>query len=200
MEKDESQRTSATLLGKLRRDPKDEIAWVDFVARYRPLILAWSRGWRLQDSDAEDVTQAVLLKLNRLMPTFVYDPAGSFRGWLRTLARHAWHDLVSERRRIATAKSNTHLDDLFENARAGDDLVEQIEQEFRRELMDQAVALVRPRVAARSWDAFRLTALEGQTGATAAAQLGMTIARVYVAKSEIKKMIQDQVRRLEASE
>ena len=56
MPEDHSSRTSVTLLGRLRQDPKDQAAWNDFVARYQPKILEWCRGWRLQESDAHDVT------------------------------------------------------------------------------------------------------------------------------------------------
>jgi RNA polymerase sigma factor (sigma-70 family) len=200
MADDDSRGTSASLLVRLRHNPKDQVAWSEFVARYRPLILAWCRGWRLQESDAEDVTQAVLLKLNRLMETFVYDPSGSFRAWLKTLAHHAWRDLVSDRTRLGVGSGDSRLSELFDNLHAGDELVEQIDQEFRRGLMDQAVAFVRPRVSPRIWDAFRLTALEGQSGAAVAAQLEMQVSHVYVAKSKVKKLIRDEIRRLEASE
>ena len=90
MPDDDPLKTSLTLLDRLRRDPKDQAAWSEFVARYGPRILRWCRGWGLQESDAQDVTQDVLLKLNGLMARFVYDPSGSFRGWLKTLAHHAW--------------------------------------------------------------------------------------------------------------
>ena len=136
MAHDDSLATSASLLGRLRRNPKDQVAWSEFVARYRPLVLEWCRRWRLQDSDAEDVTQAVLLKLNRLMETFVYDPSGSFRAWLKTLAHHAWRDLVSDRARISVGGGDSRLGELFDNLQAGDDLVEQLDQEFRRGLVD----------------------------------------------------------------
>jgi RNA polymerase sigma-70 factor (ECF subfamily) len=189
--------TSITLLGRLRQDPIDQAAWNDFVARYQPKILRWCRGWRLQESDAHDVTQAVLVKLSRLMATFVYDPSRSFRGWLKTLAHHAWRDLVDERRRYERGSGDSRMREFFENLEAGDDLVRQLEEEFRAELMEEAMARVRPRVAPRTWEAFRLTALEGRTGAAAAAQLDMKIARVYVAKSEVKKMIKHEIKSLE---
>jgi RNA polymerase sigma-70 factor, ECF subfamily len=84
-------RTSVTLLGRLRNDPKDQAAWNDFVARYEPTILQWCRGWRLQDSDARDVTQNVLLKLQGSLGKSAYDPSKSFRGWLKTLSpARAW--------------------------------------------------------------------------------------------------------------
>ena len=92
------------------------------------------------------------------------------------------------------------MGELLENIEAADGLVLQLEEEFRRELLDEAIAHVRPRVAPRTWDAFRLTALEGCSGAAAAAQLQMKAAHVYVAKSEVKMMIRDEVRRLEGSE
>lgn len=94
---DHPSRTSVTLLGRLRQDATDAAAWNDFVARYEHKILECCRGWGLQESDARDLTQDVLLKLHRLLAKFAYDPSRSFRGWLRTLAHHAWRDLVGDR-------------------------------------------------------------------------------------------------------
>ena len=200
MPEDHPSQTSSTLLGRLRRDPRDQAAWNDFVARYQPRILDWCRGWGLQESDAQDVTQDVLLKLSRSMATFVYDRSRSFRGWLKTIAHHAWRDLVAERKRAGVGSGDSRMGELLDNIQAGDDLVQQLEEEFRRELLDEAMARVRPRVAPRTWDAFRLTALEGCSGAAAAAQLQMKAAHVYVAKSEVKMMIREEVRRLEGTE
>jgi DNA-directed RNA polymerase specialized sigma24 family protein len=75
-------------------------------------------------------------------------------------------------------------------------LVQHLEEDFRLELMDQAMARVWPRVEPRTWDAFRLTALEGWSGATAADRLEMNITRVYSAKSEVKRMIRAEIRKL----
>jgi RNA polymerase sigma factor (sigma-70 family) len=189
-------RTSVTLLGRLRHDPKDQAAWKDFVARYEPTILQWCRGWRLQDSDARDVTQNVLLKLQGLMGRFAYDPSRSFRGWLKTLTHHAWYELVAERKRGWIGSGDSRMRELFESVEAGDDLDRRLEEEFHRELMEQAMVLVRPRVASRTWEAFRLTALEGSSGAIVAAQLEMNITHVYTAKSMVKRMIRDEIRKL----
>jgi RNA polymerase sigma factor (sigma-70 family) len=191
-----SSRTSVTLLARLRQDPRDQAAWNEFVARYQPKILQWCRGWRLQESDARDVTQDVLLKLHGLLAKFAYDPSRSFRGWLKTLTHHAWRELVDDRKRGGIGSGDSRMSELFENIQAGDDLDQHLEAEFHRELMEQAMVLVRPRVAARTWDAFRLTALEGCSGATAASRLEMNITRVYTAKSEVKRMIRDEIRKL----
>jgi RNA polymerase sigma factor (sigma-70 family) len=193
---DQSSRTSKTLLSRLRENPRDQAAWNEFVARYEPTILQWCFRWRLQESDARDVTQDVLLKLQRSLAKFAYDPSRSFRGWLRTLTHHAWRDLVDDRKRAVLGSGDTGMQDLLESIAAGNDLVEHLEEEFHRELVEQAMALVQPRVAARTWDAFRLTALEGLSGASAADRLEMNITRVYTAKSQVKTMIREEIRKM----
>jgi RNA polymerase sigma-70 factor (ECF subfamily) len=200
MPQDDPLKTSLTLLGRLRRNPKDQAAWSEFVARYGPRILQWCRGWGLQECDAQDVTQDVLLKLNGLMATFVYDSSGSFRAWLKTLAHHAWRDLAAERRRAGAGGGDGPILELLASLQAGDDLVEQLDAEFRREVLDHAMERVRQRVSARTWDAFRLTALEGWSGAAAAERLEMKIARVYGARSAVQEMIRQEVRKLEGLE
>src|SRR5262245_25651066 len=93
-------RTSTTLLARLRRCPTDQAAWSAFVDRYAPRIYAWCRQWHVQETDAQDVTQAVLIRLAEIMRTFTYDPTRSFRGWLKTLTRHAWDDMRRTHNRI----------------------------------------------------------------------------------------------------
>jgi RNA polymerase sigma factor (sigma-70 family) len=74
--------TSMTLLERLQKNPGDPQAWNLFVERYLPRIKSWCLTWGLQASDAEDVTQEVLVKLFAAMSKFQYDPARSFRAWL----------------------------------------------------------------------------------------------------------------------
>jgi RNA polymerase sigma-70 factor (ECF subfamily) len=200
MVQDDPSNTSVTLLGRLCQDPKDQTAWSDFVVRYGPKILQWCRRWRLQEADAQDVAQDVLLKLHGVMATFSYDAARSFRAWLKTLAHHAWRDFVAERRRAGIGTGDTPMAAFLNNLAAGGDLAEDLEEEFRRELLDLAMARVKARVPLHTWDAFRLTALEGSSGAVAAAQLQMKTAQVYLARSKVKKRIQEEVHRLEGGQ
>jgi RNA polymerase sigma factor (sigma-70 family) len=188
--------TSVTLLGRLREDAKDEAAWNEFVARYEPKILEWCRRWGLQNSDALDVTQDVLLKLHGLLARFAYDPTRSFRGWLRTLTFHAWCDLVEDHKREGSGSGDSAMQGFFENIAARDTLAEQLEEEFRNELLERAMVRVRTRVESRTWDAFRLTALEGISAAITADRLSMNVTRVYTAKSEVTRMIRSEIQKL----
>jgi RNA polymerase sigma-70 factor (ECF subfamily) len=189
--------TSPTLLGRLGRVPPDEAAWAEFADRYGRRIYGWCARWGLQQSDAEDVTQQVLLKLAGKMRTFAYDPARSFRAWLKTVTHHAWRDFVEARNRPGAGSGDSAVRELLNNVRAGDDLAARLEEEFSRDLLEEAMARVRLRVQPHTWEAFRLLALEGLTGAEAAARLDLKVATVFVARSKVQKMVQREVRRLE---
>jgi RNA polymerase sigma factor (sigma-70 family) len=190
--------TSASLLQRLQQAPSDQAAWAEFVARYGRRIQGWCLRWGLQEADAQDVTQTVLLKLLGAMETFRYDPSQRFRAWLKTVTHHAWQDLV--RRRQVAAGGAPAADDPLQTLVARDDLTAQLETEYEQELLDRALVLVRQRVQEQTWDAFRLTALDGLPGAEAAARLGMPLVSVYKARSNVRKLLEAEVRSLEGGE
>jgi RNA polymerase sigma-70 factor (ECF subfamily) len=191
--------TRITLLGQLRRDPTNQAAWAEFVDHYGARIYAWCRKWGLQEADAQDVTQNVLLKLARKMGEFTYDPSRSFRAWLKTLTHHAWSDFLESRARPGLGSGDSQALDTLNSLAAREDLVRQLEEEFDRELLEEAMLRVRLRVAPQTWQAFALTALEGLSGADAAARIPMQVAQVFVAKRRVQKMLREEVARLEQS-
>jgi RNA polymerase sigma-70 factor (ECF subfamily) len=192
--------TRITLLGRLRRDPGNEAAWGEFVEQYGGKIYAWSRKWGLQEADAQDVTQNVLLKLAQKMKDFTYDSSRSFRAWLKTLTNHALSDFVDGRPRAGLGSGDSTIGKMLDSIEARNDLVQQLEQEFDRELLEEAMTQVRLRVAPQTWEAFRLTALEGLSGAEAAGRIPMQVAQVFVAKRRVQKMLQEEVSRLEKAD
>jgi RNA polymerase sigma factor (sigma-70 family) len=192
--------TRVTLLGRLRRDPTNAQAWTEFVDHYGPKIYGWCRRWRLQEADAQDVTQAVLLRLAAKMRDFSYDPKRSFRAWLRTLTHHAWIDYLESRGRPGQGSGDSNVVDLLHTVEARDDLLRELEDQFDHEVLEEAMVRVRLRVAPQTWEAFRLTALEGLSGAEAAQQIPMQVAQVFVAKRRVQKMLRDEIAKLEGPE
>jgi RNA polymerase sigma-70 factor (ECF subfamily) len=190
-------RTSPTLLGRLRQDPTDQGAWGQFVNHYGPRIYGWCRQRGLQDADAQDVAQTVLVKLAVKMRDFAYDPSRSFRGWLKTLTQNACFDFLEGRKQPGRGSGDAQILALLDTVEARRDLVQLLEEAFDHELLEEAIARVQLRVEPRTWDAFRLTALEGLPGAAAAERLEMKVATVFVAKSSVQKMLAEEVRRLE---
>jgi RNA polymerase sigma-70 factor (ECF subfamily) len=187
--------TRITLLTQLRRDPSDQAGWDEFVERYGRHIFRWCRQWKLQDADAEDVTQDILVKLTQKLRSFEYDPSRSFRGWLKTVAHHAWRDFEDSRRRAHAATAEGQESILTLEAR--EDLVRKLEEAFDLELLETAKARVQMRVAPHTWEAFRLVALEGRPVAEVAPIVQMQVAMVYVARSKVQKMLQEEIRKLE---
>jgi RNA polymerase sigma-70 factor (ECF subfamily) len=191
--------TSPTLLGRLSRLPTDQAAWSEFNERYGRKIYGWCRHWHLQQADAEEVTQEVLLKLIQKLRSFRYDPARSFRAWLKTVAHHAWRDFLDSHSRPGAGSGDTQMVKMLQTVQARDNLVEHLDEEFGRELLDEALVRVRVRVQPHTWQAFHLLAFEGLSGAEAAARLNMKVATVFVARSKVQKMVHEEVRRLEGA-
>ena len=193
-------RTSATLLYRVRHEGSDQAAWGEFVERYGPRILSWCRRWRLQESDAHDVTQEVLLQLVEKLRRFDYDRGKSFRAWLKTLVHHAWQDFLARRQRAGVGSGDSGVWERLHSVEAGDDLEKQLAEALDREVLEEAMARVRLRVAPRTWEAFRLLAFEGLSGAEVAPRVGMQVTMVYVARSKVQKMLREEIERLEGRE
>jgi len=189
--------TSASLLKRLQATPHDERAWADFAQRYAPIVFQWCRWLNLQKSDADDVTQTVLLGLIERMKTFEYDAGGSFRGWLRTVTYHAWTKFVSSGFQ-SRRRDNEQTQTLLSTLEARDDLAKRLEAEYDRELLDLAMLQTSRRVESATWEAFRLLALENEPGEAVAARLSMRVAAVYKARSRVQQMIQDELAKLDA--
>ena len=189
--------TSTTLLRRLRQEPADEAAWVEFVRLYGPQVYRWCRQWRLPGAGAEDVTQAVLARLCARMRTFSYDPAGSFRAYLKTVARYAWCDFLQSCQKPGAGSGDSAVLQALQAVEAGEDLVQRLNDAFDQELLAEARDRVQQRVEPHTWEAFRLTALEGIPGAEAATRLGLKVATVYKAKSKVQQMLHDEVARLD---
>jgi len=185
--------TSLTLLERLQKNPDDPQAWSLFVKRYQPRIHRWCLAWGLQDSDADDVAQDVLVKLFAALRKFQYDPSRSFRGWLKTVTQHVWSDFVAARRR-EPGQASSRIDTIADSAEAQSDLARQLEDAFDRELLEVATHRIKARTKPANWEAFHLTAIEGLSGAKAAHKLGIPVGRVFVAKHRVQKMLQDEVR------
>jgi RNA polymerase sigma-70 factor (ECF subfamily) len=189
--------TSTSLLRRLRTD---QAAWGAFVDRYGPLIYRWCRRWGLQPADAEDVAQNVLLDLARQMRTFVYDPQGSFRSWLKTVAYRSWRHLIEAHQKPGRVSRNPEVLENLKSEPACADFLQELENESDRELLEHAMRLVRVRVRQHTWEAFRLTALEELPAAVVAERLQMNVGTVFVARSKVQKMLQQEIRRLQPDE
>ena len=193
--------TSASLLGKLGQNPTNQIAWQNFANRYGPLIQQWCVRWGMKSDDGDEIAQNVMLQLSRQMAQFNYDRNGSFRSWLKTVTYRAWCDFVRQRmRQKDVASGDSDVLDQLKAQEAEQDLTNCLENEWKSELMELAMAAVQKRIQSHTWEAFRLSALENLSGADVADKLGMKVGAVWVAKSKVIRMIRDEIGELEKAE
>jgi RNA polymerase sigma factor (sigma-70 family) len=198
MERTSKSQTRITLLGRLRAMPNDPAVWSEFVDWYGRNIHAWCTAWGLQESDAEDVTQEVFLKLSVQMHGFCYDPKGSFRAWLKTLTRNAWMVYAVKQRKAGRGSGDDSSLQKLSTLEARKDLTQRLDEAFDQELYKEACNLVKLRVEPRTWEAFELLAIHGCSGDEVAARLKMKVATVFVARSKVQRMLREELARLEA--
>jgi RNA polymerase sigma-70 factor (ECF subfamily) len=191
--------TRITLLYKLNKNPSDQLSWGEFVRLYGPIIRNWLVHFGLQEADALDVAQNVLIRLTSKLPEFQYDPSRSFRGWLKTLTHHAWHDFVTEANYRNRGSGDTGVLQKLQSLEARTDLARRVEAEFDKELLEMAMANVQPRVAGNTWEAFKLTAMEQLPPQEVADKLGMRVSQVYLAKHRVQKLIQEEIQSLDTA-
>ena len=165
---------------------------------YGRKVYAWCLAWGLQDADARDVTQNVFVNLAVRMRDFRYDPNRSFRGWLKTLTRHAWHDFRRFRGRHCRGTGDSGVMDRLANVAARDDFARRLEEAFDHELLRDAIARVRLRIEPHTWEAFRLLAQENWSGADAARHLRMKVSTVFSARSKVTRMLREEIAKHES--
>ncbi len=190
--------TRASLLIRLR-DHQDEEAWGEFVAIYTPMLRRLARRQGLQEADASDLAQEVFRAVAGAIERYNLDPsAGSFRGWLFTIARNLILNLLASQRRHPRGSGDSDLRDLLETQPApdaGDTAL--FESEYQRGVLDWAVGQVRGEFSEPVWEAFWLAGVEGSPPDEVARRLGLSVGTVYQYKSRVVVRLRREIERVE---
>jgi RNA polymerase sigma-70 factor (ECF subfamily) len=177
--------TSASLLERLRQ-PTDQASWARFVDLYTPLLLHWARRAGLKEQDAADLIQEVFQILVQKLPGFSYDEKRSFRGWLRTVLLNQWRTRL---RRRTEQPLNDGGADLVQ-IRDQDDY---IEKEYRDYLISRALQVMETDFQPSTWQACWQHVACNKPAATVAAELGMTVRAVYLAKARVLRRLREEL-------
>ena len=73
--------------------------------------------------------------------------SAAVRGWLKTVAHHAWRDFLDRRRQPLPAGGDSQVEELMLTVEAREDLAQKLEEAFDLELLEAAKLRVRLRVA-----------------------------------------------------
>jgi len=189
--------TSLSLLERLRLRPDAE-AWRQLVDLYTPLIHGWLRRHAVPAADADDLTQEVMTVVVRELPQFRHNQQrGAFRNWLRTITVHRLRVLWRSRqaRPLATGDSD-FLKMLDELEDPHSDLSRLWDQQHDQHVARRLMELVQPQFEPATWRAFRRVVLDGVKAAVVAAELGMSVNAVLLAKSRVLSRLRQEVQGL----
>ncbi len=185
--------TRASLLVRVR-DPADQAAWYEFVEIYRPVILRLARQKGMQEADADDVAQHVLVAVAKAIEQREHDPErAKFRTWLGRVAHNAILNALTRGKRDRGSGDSALLALLNgHESHTGPDS-DLLRLERRREVFRRAVRQIRKEFRQATWDAFWLTAVEGRAIEVVAKELEKNRGAIYAARSRIIRRIQDKV-------
>ncbi len=184
--------TRPSLLVRLRNS-RDDQAWVEFTAVYEPVIYRMAQRRGLQDADAREVVQEVLMSVASAIARFDVDAAGSFRGWLARITRNAAIDQFRKRAASEQATGTSDMQRQLDQLACDQQCRDEFDQDRRQQLFRWAASEVRRRTGETNWIAFWKTSVDAKPIADVAAELGISEGAVYVARCRVLKRIRELV-------
>ncbi len=193
--------TRASLLIRLR-DNADSDAWNSFIVDYGPMIYRFVRSRGLQDADASDIVQDVMRSVGLAISRLDYQKEkGGFRAWLFAITRNKLSTFFDKRKRqVPTLGESSKSEWIAQEDFRDGDLNRQWEVEYQRQLVEIAIAAVKPTIEPKTWSAFELTAIKDASAEQAAQELGLSKGAVYVARSRVTAKLRNEIERMQAEE
>ena len=187
--------TRPSLLLRVRHADNAQ-AWNEFVDVYASLIHRYLTNRGVQDADAADLAQEVLLSVAKAIGRFDYDrQIGTFRGWLQTVTRNKLRTFLSSRKRHPRGTGDTNLLGLLAQAPSREEQ-NHWEHEYEQRLFDWAADKVKDRFEESTWRAFWMTSVDGLEAPLVAKRLSMSVGAVYIAKSRVTARLREQIERI----
>ncbi len=185
--------TSLSLLHRLRRSPESE-SWDRLVELYFPLIGAWLQRYDVQDSDANDLMQEVLLAVSKDLSKFEHGGhPGAFRGWLKAILVNRLRCFWRARGRRPQVRGDSNIDERLAQL---DDPASEMSRIWNQQhdqfVLRQLLALVEPHFSPNTWQAFQLVALKGKPADVVAEELGISVNAVFIAKSRVLSRLRQE--------
>jgi RNA polymerase sigma-70 factor (ECF subfamily) len=192
-----SESTSSDLVTRLRA--RDAQAWSRLADLYGPLVFYWCRRSNLQEADAADVVQNVFSAVASAIGEYQQRSDSNFRGWLWTITWNKINDHFRVQFRDGQAPggstANARLAELpaaAANYQPSETSDPQDRTEFSA-LLHRGLESVQAEFEPRTWQAFWRAAVEGDSTADIAAEMGITAGAVRQAKSRVLRRLRDEL-------
>jgi RNA polymerase sigma-70 factor (ECF subfamily) len=193
--------TRYSLLSRLQ-DREDNDSWKEFFDTYWRLIYSVARKSGLNEMEAQEVVQETVISVARDIEKFKRDRRlGSFKGWLRNLTRWRIADQLRKRTSLVdsiqtAAESNGETPE--QTSEMPDEIMEaRWEEEWQSNLLQAAMERVKKRVREEHYQMFELQMVREWPASKVAETLGVSAARVYLAKHRVSALIKKEARALQ---
>ena len=195
-------KTRVSLILRLSQ-PADAEAWEEFCDIYLPVIFRIAKARGLQDADAHDVSQNVLVRVARSVKNWSPDEErGSFGAWLGTIARNLLIDFLRSNKKQHTTTGGSDIERLMDDSVdhcSDQDCEGLIDAQLQRQLFVWAAEKVQSSVQPATWQAFWRTAVENESVDSVAKELEMTAGGIYVARSRVIAKIRKTIEAVTAA-
>ena len=172
--------TSKTLLDRIAAG--DEISWDEFYDRYGGIVRALARLKGLDDAEADDICQQVMLQFFKQSKTFKFDPdVARFRTYFGLIITAKITDHFRRKRVLPVGElpeepAEEQTDEPFLN-------------EWRKMILKEAERELKARVAPETFQAYELYAVQNRPVEKVAAFLNCSVNQVYQAKKRCFAML-----------
>jgi RNA polymerase sigma factor (sigma-70 family) len=188
--------TRATLLERVRLQ-HDEKSWEEFVFYYRHFIYIIARRLNIRHHDAEEITQAVLLKLWNKLPEFDYDKTSRFRSWLYLVTKNTVRDFCRKQTRNNELQDKAGTSELWDlgNQISEHQIEEIAEKEWENYIFNIALTNITPHFSEKIIAIFKRLVV-GDLPKPLSQELDIPANTIAVYKKRVMTKLKDEVSRL----
>lgn len=175
-------------------------AWREFVSIYRPIIYRMARRRGMQDADAQDLVQQVLVSVSNAIENWERrDESIRFRHWLRRVTRNAIYNVLNRAPLDRAAGGTSIQQRLDQEPNERCDFDREVRLEHRREVYLRAANIVRSRVTKETWEIFQMSVVRGIPVEQVSESVGKSVGTVYAARGRVMSKLRNIVDEIEAS-
>ena len=181
--------TSFSLLDRARSN--DQHAWRQLVHLYGPLVHRWCKQSGLQDDDAADVFQETFRAVSTNLTSFTPQHAvGSFRSWLKTIARTKIVDHFRRHNRQPIGQGGSDAQQHLANV--AEPLAEESVDDANEEnalIVQRAMELIRSDFNSENWRSFQMVVVDGRAAVDVANELNVNVQKIRQANYRIRRRL-----------
>lgn len=181
--------TPVSLLIRIRNAPTQQ-DWEQLSQLCTPLLYFWVSRGHIRGDEASDIVHDVLVALMERLPHWNYDGRQSFRAWLKTVTLNRCRDYWRKKRPKLLDGTETDWEH-WAGSNDPSDLFAL--EEFNSYIVRRSLELMTHRFSETTWKAFLRHAVDGESAATVAQELGMSEGAVYSAKCRVMKVLRDEL-------